>query len=119
MDFAGSVLIYLVTTLDSGPTLSQQSFHGVVDGVEYLTTYSWSRYGPTLAILLQWLLALGDWTDRAGQSTAHGYAASKYTLSLRAKHAILSGARDLHIISPGKRSLLKPCRSAQLWQRMS
>ena len=41
------------------------------------------------------LLALGDWTDKSGQTTAHGYAASKYTLSLRAKHAILSGARDV------------------------
>ena len=36
------------------------------------------------------LLALGDWTDKAGQSTAHKYTASKYTLSDRAKRAILS-----------------------------
>ena len=41
------------------------------------------------------LLALRDWTDKTGQPTPHGYAASKYTLSLRAKHAILSGAWDL------------------------
>ena len=31
----------------------QQSFHGEVDGVEYLTV-SCRRYGPTLALLLQW-----------------------------------------------------------------
>ena len=38
------------------------------------------------------LLALGDWRDKVGQNTAHRYAASKYTLSLR---TVLSCAKCL------------------------
>ena len=41
------------------------------------------------------LLALGDWTNKVGQNTAHRYAASKYTLSWRAKHTVLSCAKSL------------------------
>ena len=77
----------------------QQSFHGEIKRAEHLTTSSWRRFGPTLALLLQWeprvLFALGDWTDEVGQNTAHRYTASKCTLSLRAKHTVLSCANSL------------------------
>ena len=63
-------------------------------------------------------LALGDWTDKAeaGQSTARRYAASKYTLSVRAKHTILSCAQDLQGYKPWDELPLKCFRSAQMWR---
>ena len=77
----------------------QQSLNGEIEGAEHPTTYSWRRFGPTLALLLQWephmLLALGDWMDKVGQNTGYRHAASKYTLSPRTKHTVLSCAKSL------------------------
>ena len=78
--------------------ISQSTVHCYCKKAGYLATdleAVWTYIGAPVVAGARMLLALEDWTDRTGQSTAHGYAASKYTLSLRAELAILSGARDL------------------------
>ena len=57
---------------------------------DVLVATVWTHTGVTVAVGAPHVGAWGlNWA-------VYGYAASKYTLSLRAKHAILSGARDLH-----------------------
>ena len=54
-----------------------------------------THISPTAAVETSHAPCMGDWTDKAGQTTAHRYAASKYTLSLRAKRTVLSCAKSL------------------------
>ena len=62
-----------------------------------LTSYSWRRWGPSVAHLLAFtperLAALGDWQDRKHVSAETNmplhYSGVRYTQSLKAKHAVL------------------------------
>ena len=102
--------------------LAHKALQPVVNNTELLTTYSWRRMQPTLAVAsgftAQEMMALGDWQDKtlAGMTVHQSkvaavplrYAANKEAESVRAKHlasgilAEVGGYGDWDTIPPSK-----------------
>ena len=71
--------------------VTQHVFHGVVEPLEQLTSYSWRRLLPTVGSLIRLqdseIVALGDWQDKVEErvSMPFHYSGGKYALSMRTK----------------------------------
>ena len=83
--------------------IAREVFYGQVDNVEWLTTYSWRRWGSTVAHTLKLsdseLAALGDWQNQSdlpqeAKMPLH-YSGARYTQSQRVKHRVLEAAKQL------------------------
>ena len=83
--------------------IAREVFHGHVDNVEWLTTYSWRRWASTVAHTLQLSAsegaALGDWQNQKdlpeeARMPLH-YSGARYNQSQRVKHLVLAVARHL------------------------
>ena len=83
--------------------IAREVFYGQVDNVEWLTTYSWRRWGSTVAHTLKLsdseLAALGDWQNQTdlpqeAKMPLH-YSGARYTQSQRVKHRVLEAAKQL------------------------
>ena len=81
----------------------REVFHGQIDEVEWLTTYSWRRWSSTVAHTLKLSptegAALGDWQNRTdlpqeARMPLH-YSGARYTQSMRVKHLVQSAANHL------------------------
>ena len=71
--------------------MTQHLFHGVVEPLEQLTSYSWRRLLPTVGSLIRLqdaeIVSLGDWQDKVEERVAmpFHYSGGKYALSMRTK----------------------------------
>ena len=83
--------------------IAREVFHGHIDTVEWLTTYSWRRWGSTVAHTLKLsdseLSALGDWQNQKdlpqeARMPLH-YSGARYTQSQRVKHLVVAAAKEL------------------------
>ena len=83
--------------------IAREVFYGQVDNVEWLTTYSWRRWGSTVAHTIKLsdseLAALGDWQNQTdlcqeAKMPLH-YSGARYTQSQRVKHRVLEAAKHL------------------------
>ena len=81
----------------------REVFHGQIDEVEWLTTYSWRRWSSTVAHTLKLSpsegAALGDWQNRKdlpqeARMPLH-YSGARYTQSMRVKHLVHAAASQL------------------------
>lgn len=83
--------------------IAREVFYGHIDNVEWLTTYSWRRWGSTVAHTLKLsdseLSALGDWQSQQdlpqeARMPLH-YSGARYTQSQRVKHLVVAAAKEL------------------------
>lgn len=83
--------------------IAREVFHGQVDHVEWLTTYSWRFWACTVAHTLQLsaseCAALGDWQNQKdlpeeARMPLH-YSGARYNQSQRVKHLVLAAAQHL------------------------